>query len=797
MKKLHLIVLAFVAQIFVSPGLLVVEASELLEKRSGHPYLLYTDANIDRLKQRVKHEPILAEAWKRVRAQADKAIDPDKQGAQEVKGEGRRERRARRENTTQALLLTYRMTGDVKYAEPIREWLLTQFTEKRPIGGGASNGGSLMRRDPVWNAGLNSGNGPRAFGIAYDTIYDMLTPDERKTLAYNLAENGIKVVLDDWLLGEKRIHALDTMGHNWWPTAVFGAGVGAMAIMDEEPRAAGWARRVRGASDEWLNYAGSVLENKPPNFDSAGAFYESITYSNLACETYLPFVLYWNIAFKEQIPESPITSQIGEWFINTLYPNNGRPIAVDFGDSSLHANGSESVVLLWDIGFRKPNYLWYLNQFNPEVAKGHLSHSPRELLFAPTPEELAAIPSKPDLPTAKLYGDIGWTIMRDSWDEDSTMLAMKSGWTWNHSYADTGTFSLFHEGKYLIGENGHSSYGTKEYDGYFRQSTAHNVMTFNGKAENPEDTYFGSKFPGTMSHMIDAGDLRYVLADATGPTSNNFIRNYRNFLWVGDAILIIDDLKSFEPGQFEFLLHPNAAATAKRKNLDLTISVEDTSVVVRPLFPETFPEGGLPTDYPENMRLVERQGLKGDRSEITYYGFAPTELTRRTKFITAVLPVTEGVDLPEIERLRGIEHIGVRVKQDGMVTDIYMNLEADGSVRHRNANLVMPNGWETDAYLLGMTYPEGADPNDPDAIERYLVIDGSYLRREGTVVLDSLSKVYLCSLRNEDEVDIQLQGQPVINAYLRATDQPSKVTVNGELANPDYDETAQNLWLRL
>ncbi|TWU37342.1 hypothetical protein [Novipirellula artificiosorum] len=79
----------------------------------------------------------------------------------------------------------------------------------------------------------------------------------------------------------------------------------------------------------------------------------------------------------------------------------------------------------------------------------------------------------------------------------------------------------------------------------------------------------------------------------------------------------------------------------------------------------------------------------------------------------AILPVNDGVALPQIERLRGIEHIGVRVRQNGTTTDIYMNLEADGSIRHRNANLEMPNGWETDAYLFAFTYPEGADPNNP------------------------------------------------------------------------------------
>ena len=769
------------------------QAADTYGRRSEHPYLLYTDENIARLKERIENEPIIAEAWQRILASADAALAPTQETEED--GQGRRRGRRRRGGGTDALLLAYRMTGDVKYAEHVKAALMTQMQARKPVGGGASGSGGLMRRDPVWNAGLNSGNAPRSFGIAYDTIYDMLTPEERKTLAHNLAENGVRIVLDDWVLGGKRIHALDTMGHNWWPTAVFGAGVGAMAIMDDHPEAGYWVQRVRGAAEEWVRYAGSVLENKPPNFDSAGAFYESITYSNLAIETYLPFALSWNTAFKEPLPACPITDQMGEWFINTLYPTADRPMAVDFGDSSRNASGTDSVRLLWTLGYRKPQYLWYLSQFNANLAEdGLISSSPSDLLFAPTPAEIKAIPSTPELPTSKLYGDIGWTVLRDSWEKDSTLLAIKSGWTWNHSYADTGTFTLIHQGKYLIGENGHSSYRTKEYDGYFRQSIAHNVMTFNGKAENPEDTYFGSKFPGTMSHLIDAGDLRYVLADATGPTSNNFIRNYRSFLWLGDAIFIIDDVKSFEPGQFEFLLHPNAAASVKRSTLDLQITLDETSVYVRPLFPETFPEGGLPTDYPENMRLVEYEGLTGKLDPTTYYGFAPADLTRRTKFITAVLPITEGVDLPEIERLKGIEHIGLRVRQKGTVTDIYMNLEADGRVRHRNANLEMPNGWETDAYLLAMTYPEGANPNDPDAITRTLVIDGSYLRRESKLVLDSLSKVYLCATKDGDTLDVQLQGQPVINALLRAAKEPAEVNLNGQPVEPAYNEN-KTLWL--
>ena len=786
----HLLALCLTATLALA-ALPPVSSGNALERRSEHPYLLYTDVNIARLKERVAREPVIAEAWRRILAEADSTL-----ANQVPPASGNpRARRGNRNRSNDALLLAYRMTGERKYAERVRDKLMRQMQTRGPIGGGVANGGELMQRDPPWNAGLNSGAGPQAFGVAFDTIHDMLTPDERRTLAHNLAENGVLVVLNDWVLGEQRIHSLDTMGHNWWSTAVFGAGVGAMAILDEEPRARDWVLRVRAASDEWLRYAGSVLESKPANFDADGAFYESVSYSNLAVETYLPFMLMWNTAFAEPLPESAITSQVGEWFINTLYPTDPRPMTVDFGDSSLHADGSETVILLWNTGYRKPSYLWYLQQFNPELTNGLLSNSPRDLLFAPTPAEIAAIPARPDLPTAKLYGDIGWTVMRDSWGKDGTMLAIKSGMTWNHAHADAGSFILFHEGKYIIHDSGKTGYGNPEYDGYFRQSVAHNVITFNGKAEHSENTYFGSKFPGTMSHLLDAGDLRYVLADATGPSADTFIRNYRSFLWVGDVILIFDDLKSFEPGQFEFLLHPHPDATVKRTGLDLHLTQENTHVIVRPLFPETFPHGGLPTDYPENMRLVKKQGFKPDLSPSTYYGFAPADLTRRTKFITAILPVKEGVDLPIIERLKGIEHIGVRIRQHGTVTDIYLNLEADGSVRHRNANLVMPNGWETDAYLLGMTYPEGGDPNDPDAITRYLVIDGSYVRREGTLVLDSLSKVYLTADWNGDQLDVNLQGQPVINAWLRSSPSTRVISVNGVQIEQSIDPTRQSVHL--
>jgi hypothetical protein len=288
--------------------------------------------------------------------------------------------------------------------------------------------------------------------------------------------------------------------------------------------------------------------------------------------------------------------------------------------------------------------------------------------------------------------------------------------------------------------------------------------------------------------------LKYVLADATGPTAHRFIRNYRHFLWLGDVILIIDDLKTFEPGQFEWLLHVDGKA--ERRGLDLEVAKGAARVLVRPLFPMPLPEAGYPADFPEMMRLEEKTGLQ-DRhpeTEVTYYSFVAPGRSRRTKFITAVLLVSETnqSSLPQLERLEGADFIGVRVRQSGTTTDVYLNLLADGRIMHRNANLEV-NGWETDAYLTAVTFPDGSDLTDPDAASRYFIAQGSYLRREDKVVLDSLSKVFLTATKQGRKLDVVLRGQPVIHARLRVGPEPAEVSLNGEIVEPRYDEAAQTI----
>ena len=674
-----------------------------LTPRGVSPRLLYTDERVHALAARLGDAGTAA-AWSNVLAQA-------------AGGEA------------EALGLAYRVTGDKRYAAQLRDRLLKEV--RKPTWSDPA----LMRRDPPWHAGLEVARQCKLVALGFDALHDFLGAEERREIAGGLVKLGIEPALKDWLLDGTRIHALDTMGHNWWSACVFSAGLGCLAMLDEEPRAADWLRRISAATSEWFGFAGNALANKPATFDRAGGFYESVNYANFALSEYLLFRLAWRNALSEPTPEIPLLEHVGDFFLQACYPNGGALKSLNFGDGSLEANGSRAVALLWANGIRAPGTLWYLRQTRDTAFREGISQqSPLGLLYLPSAAELDQAPP-PELPRSALFRNMGWGMLRTSWEQDATLLATKCGTTWNHAHADNGSFVLFHRGEYLLIDSGNCAYGRPEYDDYYRQGAAHNVVLLDGEGENRADTYFGSKFAGTLDHLLDDGDVKYLLADATGPNARRFLRKYRHFLWIGDVILVVDDVQTYDFGQLEWLLHPDGEV--KREGLDLRISKGAATVRVRPLFPETFPDAGLPTDYPEKMRLEERDGLADHDPDEgrRYYALLPAEPERREKFVTAILLETErsAASPPAIERLRGNDWIGVRVRQGPESAEIYLNLRADGRIQHRNGINTM-EGWETDALLTAVI--RGERP-------RFLLADGSYLRRAGASCFESLTKSFV------------------------------------------------------
>ena len=727
-------------------------------QRVKHPSLLYTQERISQVKQRMKTDSILSEGWNEIRQTADK----------ELKGKSL--------NKAEYLSLAYLMTGEKQYSDKLKEVLFDVIKAKK---WGSSE---MLARKPAWRSDLNVAHKSYLSAIAYDAVYNDLSASERKNIAKELYRLGVEPLLGDWLQEPARIHSLNSMGHNWWTSCVCMGGILALSLQNELEEAREGAQAVFEYLPEWFYFAGDVLQQKAKTFDDAGGMYESLNYANFGIQEALQFLVAWkNVNPGATLPDIPQLKNLSSFFAYVSYPRTGMLYNINLGDSHKNVTAESSLMLLYELGIRDNDMLWYIKLVQQgQHRDGYFMNRPMGFLYTP---DLTGAPFEPNLKQSQLFADFGWATMRDSWKKDATMLAVKSGHTWNHSHADANSFILFHKGVDIIKDAGNCWYPNPAYRNYFFQSQAHNVVLFNGKGQSSEQQYHGSTLRGYLHHLLDGGNVKYVLANGTGPVSDNFSRNFRHFLWMDNVIYMVDDLKTHEYGEFEWLWHPGG--TWKKSGADVTITNGESSVVVRPIYPRLLALSDFVHDYPDDLYWEEisapTEDLKGTES---YYSLHLPGKFNQIKGLTAII-MKDSVnqkELPLMEKREGKDWIGLRITNKGKITDLYINQLADGRLMHSNS-WIEADGWTTDAYMFAVTYPEGTNPAEAkDVFMAY----GSALRRGVTSYFASMSKLFFIQKETEGTLNLWISGQPYVNASFRANKSPEALKVNGKNKSVDY-----------
>ena len=192
-------------------------------------------------------------------------------------------------------------------------------------------------------------------------------------------------------------------------------------------------------------------------------------------------------------------------------------------------------------------------------------------------------------------------------------------------------------------------------------------------------------------------------------------------------------------------------------------------------------------DYPEDLYWETLEAPTEDlKGKETYYSFHLPGEFDRIKGLTAIIlkDSLNQKELPRMERREGKDWIGLRVYNRGKVTDLYINQLADGRLMHSNSWIEV-DGWTTDAYLFAVTYEEGTDLADA---HDFFLCYGSALRRGTESYFSSLSKLFVVQQKNGRSLDLWMEGQPKMNASLRATKRPEALRLNGEIFPVTYEK---------
>lgn len=103
-----------------------------------------------------------------------------------------------------------------------------------------------------------------------------------------------------------------------------------------------------------------------------------------------------------------------------------------------------------------------------------------------------------------------------------------------------------------------------------------------------------------------------------------------------------------------------------------------------------------------------------------------------------------------MERREGKNWIGLRIRNKGKVTDLYINQLADGHLMHSNS-WIEADGWFTDAYMFAVTYSEGENIAQS---KDFFICYGSALRRNEVSYFSSLSKLFV--IQKDDNKKMKL-----------------------------------------
>ena len=444
------------------------EANPLTSLRAGHPRLLFTAADQQRIEKLAGQDELLARVIHQNRVNALEMLTrspiryeiPDGKRLLSQCREGIRR--------VSSMAMAYRLTGDKRFADgAIREML-------------------VAARFKDWNPShfLDTAEMTTALAIGYDWLYYVIPEEDRKTIRDAMVRHGLRE-------GMKVYQSRgwwSQRDNNWNQVCNGGMVLGALAIAEHEPQLAEQiiSHALRSIPHGVSVYDPSGAYPEGPSYWQYGTTYTCLTISGLRTALGTDF----------DLSKTPGLEQTGWYRIHTISPTGSY---FNYADCGLQSRHAPAVFMLADL-YKRPILAWW----HRERLDGYLPppslQEPKRLdrFFAleiawydprgqqPSPAELkrdALFKSQQDIVT-----------MRSAWgDRDALYVGFKGGDNQtNHGHLDIGSFVLDVNGVRWAHDLGADNYnlpgffGSQRWTYYRLINHSHNTLVISDQIQNPQ-----------------------------------------------------------------------------------------------------------------------------------------------------------------------------------------------------------------------------------------------------------------------------------------------------------------------
>jgi hypothetical protein len=493
-------------------------------KNPEHPYLLATAADLERIRQAARSGHA-RDVWDEVRREAAtyrEKFDPslfryNLDAYDEVFWLPTYEGYVRALHTPSRFIrensIVYAVSGDREAGEAARQALLRIAEWPSFVHPHILNQGQFT----YWPVGLALID----FAIGYDFVYDLLSPEERRTVARALYTKGVTEVFKEYV----RDNRVSSNTSNWISHVTGGGLLCALAIRREYPP----AELEPYLTGMIVKLGGFIADT----FDPDGYYGEGYYYHNFAMQS-----LSHTLPALEKSFDIAPPAEVMNSFQYLLYQQDTATGRIyEFGDAHddlIPSSMSNFAYVLARDG--NPRLRWLYEQ---RPGDNYL-----DLLFAP-PAGTAEPPES--LPLTKRLRMVGSTIFRSGFGHDDFVFVFKCGPFFNHQHFDQGSFFLADRGEAFVEECGNSNYYEDPwYPRLYMQAGGHNCLLSDGDVESQRAGDFRHDVSGwrdfaRTTDFLDTGEATFLSADLTPVYKNKWRSLRRNILYLKPRTIVIID----------------------------------------------------------------------------------------------------------------------------------------------------------------------------------------------------------------------------------------------------------------
>ncbi len=436
-------------------------------------------------------------------------------------------------HTMDILSQAYVLTGDRKYFETARSWML-EAADWDPRGPTHTNN--------FGDSGIMAG-----LALGVDTFWDLLSADERDRIisqAATRAQQFYELWLNQVESRSSSMHVWQHILHRMFYTS--------LALIGE-----------RREAENWLEYIYELwIAQSPKMGPPDGAWFNGVSYFEMNTLTLYDVNAMLSEITGADFMVSPWYQNNARWLIYAFPPgsvadgfcNNGSLYQQPTLNYAGYANAVAGK-------FKDPYASWYANEISrihgEEIAddeefrwyrikRGHLDPSP-------------APPKTFDLPQASWFPDVGVAYMHTALQDagSNLMLSVRSSpfGPMAHTHADQNTFNIAYGGKRLFYNTGYRpAMGDPHFLGWYKHTQGHNGVLINGKGQPFVDGSYG-----WIPRFLHGKQVSYAVGDASMAYGDSEIKLKtfrRHYLMLRPSILVIyDELEAESGTEWAWLLH--------------------------------------------------------------------------------------------------------------------------------------------------------------------------------------------------------------------------------------------------